>query len=293
MSVLYLNGQFHEHHEAALDPLDRGVLLGDGIFETIRFEEGQLLFHVAHFARLGRNARIVEIPWNAPPEELLDICQQVIDANGLRRGRLRITLTRGETGASPEIGAASGAPTIIVHANPINQEALDAQRARGWSLGLAPFPLNHRSPLAVVKSTSYQANLLARHHARRDGHDEAILLNTDGLLAEGAMSNLFAVRDGRVLTPPIEDGALPGILRLKLGILCARVGIGWAEESLALDDLRGADEAFCSNVIMEVMPVVRIGDRPVGSGKPGPIAARLQREHRNDVEQFLATLRKG
>ena len=293
MGTLYLNGQFADDHDASLDPLDRGVLLGDGIFETIRFEEGQLLFHVAHFARLGRNARLVEIPWNMTPEEILAICQQVIDANRIKAGRLRITVTRGELGASPEVGAASGAPTVIVHVASVNQEALELQRQRGWSALVAPFPVNHRSPIAAVKSTSYQANLLARHRARREGHDEAVLLNTDGLLAEGAMTNLFVVKEGRVLTPPVEDGALPGILRLKLGILCARVGIGWAEESLALEQLLGADEAFMTNVVCEVMPLVRVGSNLIGAGQPGPIAARLQAEHRRDVAQFLAAMRRG
>jgi len=293
MGTIYLNGRFADDHDASLDPLDRGVLLGDGIFETIRFEEGQLLFHVAHFARLGRNARIVEIPWNMAPEELLAICQQVIDANRLAMGRLRITVTRGELGTSPEVGAASGAPTVIVSVAPVNAESLALQRQRGWTGMVAPFPVNHRSPLAAVKSTSYQANLMARHRARREGHDEAILLNTDGLLAEGAMTNLFVVKEGRVLTPPIEDGALPGILRLKLGILCARVGIGWAEESLALEQLLGADEAFMTNVVCEVMPLVRVGDAPIGNGQPGSITTRLQSEHRRDVTQFLATMRRG
>jgi branched-chain amino acid aminotransferase len=293
MSVVYLNGQFVEHLDAALDPLDRGFLLGDGIFETVRFEESHLLFHVAHFARLGRNARIVQIPWNMPPEELLAVCQQVIDANDLRAGRLRITLTRGECGPSPEIGAAPGPPTLFIQAIQINQAALDAQRSRGLSATVAPFPVNHRSPLAVVKSTSYQANLLARHHARQTGHDEALLLNTDGLLAEGAMSNLFIVKNGIVLTPPIDDGALPGILRLKLGIICAQNGIGYREESLTLEQVRAADEAFMTSAIAEIMPLVRLDDQPIGTGSPGPVMRRLFEAHRAQVIQFLALMRRG
>jgi branched-subunit amino acid aminotransferase/4-amino-4-deoxychorismate lyase len=291
--VLYLNGRFCDHQDASLDPLDRGVLLGDGIFETIRFEEGQLLFHVAHFARLGRNARLLELPWNMPSEELLEICQQVVDANGLREGRLRITLTRGESGGNPEISSARGAPTLIVSAGAINQTLLAEQRARGWSASIATFPLNHRSPLAEVKSTSYQEHLLARHLARRDGHDEALMLNTDGVLAEGAMTNIFVIKAGAIRTPPVEDGALPGIMRLKLGILCARLGINYSEETLVLDDVRQADEVVLTNVAIEVMPLVRLGNQPIGSGEPGPIGERLYREHRRDVDQFLATMRRG
>jgi branched-subunit amino acid aminotransferase/4-amino-4-deoxychorismate lyase len=293
LPVLYLNGRFVDQQDAAIDPLDRGLLLGDGLFETIRCEEGQLLFHVAHFARLGRNARLLEIPWSMPPEELLEICQQILDANRLPTARLRITLTRGETGGSPDIGTARSAPTLLITAFPFEPRTADEQRQRGWTADLAGFPLNHRSPLSLVKSTSYQEHVLARHFARRNGYDEAIMLNSDGLLAEGAMTNLFLVREGEVVTPPVEDGALPGIMRLKLGILCARLGLTYREESLTVEDLRAAEEAFLSSVMQEVMPLIRLGDKILGSGGPGPIAQQLQAEHRRDVSAFLHSMRRG
>lgn len=293
MTILYLNGKFVEHQDAALDPLDRGVLLGDGVFETIRCEEGQLLFHSAHFARLGRNARIMEIPWNMHSEELLQVCQQCLDANGLEAGRLRITVTRGELGSSPEINVGATAPTVIVSAHHTNQTVIEESRARGWSARVVHFPLNHRSPLAEVKSTSYQERLLARMVAKRDGFDEGIMLNTDGLVAEGAMTNLFIVRDGGVVTPPVEDGALPGIMRLRLGMICGRMGMTYAEESLTTEDFLTAEEAFLTNAIIEVMPLVRMNEHRIGEGEPGRIVRRLQAENRADVEAFLAGLRKG
>lgn len=288
MPVVYLNGKFCEQLDAALDPLDRGVMLGDGVFETIRCERGQLLFHVAHFARLGRSARLLEIPWNTSSEELLQIAHQVLDANNLRDGRVRVTLTRGEMGPSPEIRSSNTAPTLIIHAAPVDQEAIDAARERGWSARLCGFPINHRSPLAEVKSTSYQEHLLARLHARREGYDESILLNTDGFLAEGAMSNLFIVKNGEVFTPPVRDGALPGIVRLKISIICARLSIAYVEESLSLKELETADEAFMTSSLIEVMPLVTLGEKRIGNGKPGPMTERLYKAHRGDVEQFLS-----
>ncbi len=293
MPILYLNGKFVEHLDASLDPLDRGVLLGDGLFETIRCEEGQLVYHVAHFSRLARSARVVEIPWNMPPEQLVEICHQVLDANNHGRARLRITLTRGELAGSPEIGGHQSAPTLIVHAQGIDQDALDAARRRGWSARVVSFPLNHRSPLSEVKSTSYQERVLARHVARRDGMDEGLMLNTDGLLAEGAMSNLFIVRGGTVYTPPVCDGALPGIVRLKVGLICARLGIGYEEVSLTLENLHAADEAFMTNAIIEVMPLASEGGRPIGSGNPGPLTERLFAELRRDVDEYLSARRRG
>lgn len=293
MSIVYLNGRFHDHIDAALDPLDRGMVLGDGLFETIRCEAGQLIFHAAHFARLARGARLLEIPWNMNSEELLSLCQQCLDANRLATARLRITVTRGELGNSPEIASASSAPTLLIHAQPFQQRIIDDQRERGWAGAVANFPVNHRSPLSEVKSTSYQEHLLARHFARRAGADEAIMLNCDGLLAEGAMSNIFIVKNGTVFTPQVEDGALPGIVRLKIGLICARIGVEYAEESLALEQLLEADEAFMTNSLVEVMPLVRVGERPLGNGSPGSVSRRLHIEHRRDVEQFLSALRGG
>lgn len=293
MPIIYFNGKFLEQADAALDPLDRGVTLGDGLFETIRCEEGQLFFHVAHLARLARGARLLEIPWNLTSEEFLAICHQVLDANSLKTARLRVTLTRGEPSNSPEIGAPQTAPTLIINAQAVDQSALDAARDRGWTAHLVDFPRNHRSPLAQIKTTSYQECLLARQQARRKGADEGILLNTDGHLAEGAMSNIFVVRGENVYTPPVADGALPGIVRLKVGLICARHGINHEEKSLTNDDLRTANEVFMTNSIIEIMPVVRLGDEVIGSGKPGGMTRNIHKYHRQDVEEYLGMMRTG
>lgn len=293
MPIIYLNGKFVEQSEAALDPLDRGVLLGDGLFETIRCEEGQLFYYLAHLARLTRSARILEIPWTLTNEEFLQICHQVLDANHLGTARLRVTLTRGEMANSPDAGSVQTAPTLILHAVGVDQEGIEADRARGWTLHQVGFPINHRSPLAQIKSTSYLEHLLARREARRNGADEGILLNSHGNVAEGAMTNLFLFQDGRLMTPPVEDGALPGIMRLKIGMISARIGIEHVEQSLSVEEFRRAGEVFATNALVEVMPVVRLGGHVVGAGEPGPIAARYQAEHRRDVEDFLRIMREG
>lgn len=293
MPIIYLSGQFVEHQEAALDPLDRGMLLGDGIFETIRCEEGQLLFHVAHFARLMRSARITHLPFNMPNEDLLEICQQILDANSLTYARLRITVTRGESGGGPDFTSGKTAPTLLVHAVDFDAARFDTMRKKGISAEVIDFPLNHRSPLAQVKTTSYQERLLARHRATSSGADEGIFLNTDGILAEGAFSNVFLVKDGVVKTPPVADGALPGIVRLKTGLLCPRLELDYKEESLTLDDLLSADEAFMTNSLMEIMPLTEVNSQLVGNGDPGETTLRLFGEHRKDVESFLESMRTG
>ncbi len=293
MPVIYLNGQFHEHIDAALDPLDRGVLLGDGLFETLRCEKGQLLFHEEHFARLAKGARQIEIPFNLQSEDLLQICQQVIDANRYRGARLRVTVTRGELHGSLDIAESPTAPTVLVHARTIDLDAIDDKRRDGWKAMMMHFPINHLSPLAQVKSTSYQERVLARHWAKRQNFDEAVFLNTDGLLAEGAMSNLFIVDAGHVKTPPVEDGALPGIIRRRIIELCGRLEIPFEEESLTVEDLREADEAFFTSSLIEVMPLVKLDKSYIGEGEPGLITRRLFDAHRRDVASYVSAIRGG
>jgi branched-chain amino acid aminotransferase len=134
-----------------------------------------------------------------------------------------------------------------------------------------------------VKSLNCLDNLLAREEARRSGAGEALLLNTRGFIAEGAASNVFLVRDGTLLTPGVEAGALPGITRQAVLELAGEDGIAVEEADVALPDLFGAGEAFLTNSVMEVMPLVSVDGRPVGTGRPGPLTERLARRYRDLV----------
>jgi branched-subunit amino acid aminotransferase/4-amino-4-deoxychorismate lyase len=134
---------------------------------------------------------------------------------------------------------------------------------------------NETSPLSAVKSLNCLDNLLAREDARRRGADEAILLNTRGLVAEGSASNLFLVEGGRLLTPSIESGALPGITRQAALELASAAGLEAAESGVEMQALWDAPEVFLTNSVMEVMPLTMLDGRPVGSGEPGPVTERL------------------
>jgi branched-chain amino acid aminotransferase len=139
---------------------------------------------------------------------------------------------------------------------------------------------NEGSPLSRVKSLSYLNHVLARIEAREAGADEALLLNGRGDLAESASSNLFAVRAGTLVTPPVESGCLPGTARAVVLETAPRLGLTVALSPLSLPELLDADEAFLTNSLMEVMPLARVGDRPIGSGRPGPVTARLAAAYR-------------
>jgi len=134
---------------------------------------------------------------------------------------------------------------------------------------------NEGSPLSRVKSLSYLNHVRARIAAREAGADEALLLNGRGEVAESASSNLFAVRDGTLVTPPVESGCLPGTARAVVLESAPRLGLPVSLSPLSLPELLDADEVFLTNSLMEVMPLARVGDRPIGSGRPGPLTARL------------------
>ncbi|NJL72536.1 MAG: aminotransferase class IV [Candidatus Competibacteraceae bacterium] len=183
----------------------------------MRVEQGQVLGWPEHFGRLALGARTLEIPFNLSADELLVWCHQVLDANQMEEARMRITLTRGPIRNHPA-QPLEGEPTILLTATALDSKITE-MRSRGWNVMLAPHPKNHRSPVARIKSTSYVESLLARRAAQRKGFDEALILNVDGAVAEGSVSNLFLFdppqrAGGRWMlsTPRLEDGALAGTM---------------------------------------------------------------------------------
>lgn len=285
MNVICLNGEFIDLEDAHISPTDAGFLHGHGVFETLRVEEGIALHATDHFARLARGARVLEIPFQVAPDELLALCQQVLDVNALEDARLRITLTAGPLRGHP-IASREGEPTLAITATALDSRIDDA-RTQGWRAVIVPIPRNHHSPLATIKSTNYLDSILARRIARQSGYDEAILLNTDGLIAEGSMTNLFLIREQRLLTPPVTDGALPGIQRGRLPALAAQCNLQFSEETLCADDLIAADEAFLTNAILQIVPLCAIGQHAIGDGHPGPHTKALYATHRATIARLL------
>lgn len=259
-----LNGELHSAGTPALPPDDRGLALGDGAFETIAVRGGRPLRLPAHLDRLAEALAILAIAPAPAREATAAAVTAVIDANALAEGVVRLMVTRGAAprGLAPPpecrpnvvatagAGLPSGAP---VH-------AVVATRVRR----------NEHSPLSGVKSLSYADNVLARMEAAAAGADDAVLLNTAGRVAEATAANVFAVRRGRVLTPPLADGCLPGVARRVL--LAALPAV---EHPLTPDDLRTAEEVFLT-ASTGARPVLSLDGHPIAAGRPGGVAARAQ-----------------
>ncbi|MCH8160933.1 MAG: cytochrome P450 [Chloroflexi bacterium] len=199
-------------------------------------------------------------------ERLPEIAKELTERCGLSDARVRLTLTAG-----PE----DGQPVLLLQAWPATDYPPEMY-THGVTAMIASVRRNETSPLTRIKSLSNLDNLLAKREALQAGADEALLLNTQGSLAEASIANLFIVLDGHIRTPPIADGVLPGVTRNAVLELAEAAEIAAREATLTVDDLRRADEAFLTNAIAGVLPLVAVDGRNVGSGEPGELTGRLR-----------------
>jgi branched-chain amino acid aminotransferase group I len=270
MEWVFLNGRFVERREAAVPALDRGLLYGYGLFETMRSYGGRVFRLEGHYRRLSEGAAVLDLPPALTLDELRATVDALLESNGLADAYLRLTIS---AGPAPDDGGAS--PSVLLVARPLSGYPPDLYQ-RGMAAVTSATRRNEASPLSRVKSLNYLDNLLAREEARRKGADEAILLNTRGFAAEGSASNVFLVSDGRLLTPGLDSGVLPGITRAAVLELAQEAGIACAEGEVEATTLAGAAEAFLTNSIMGVMPLTRLDGRAVGGGGPGPTTRAIR-----------------
>ncbi len=277
-----INGRLFDEREALVSAFDRGFLYGDGLFESMRAVNGTVFRLERHLRRLVRSASHIGLELERGETDLAAAVREVLRANGLDNARIRVTVTRGP-GRPGDYVHAAGPPTVVVAALPfagLPREAHDD----GVEVSIAR---RRQVPPAVldpaIKSTSRLSSVLARREASERGAFEALLLDERGHLTEGTASNAFVVAGGRLLTPASGDACLPGVTREAVIDLARGAGIDVREERLPVSLLGRAEEIFLTNTSWEVLPVARVDGRPVGSGRPGPMAADLLRLYRDLV----------
>jgi branched-chain amino acid aminotransferase len=263
---LWLNGELVEDADACIGPRDRGFLLGDGVFETLRTYTGRPFALRKHLERLITGAGVLGIPL-PPTEKLEEGTRSLLEASELPDARLRITVTGGA--GPPGLARGEGPATVLITASSV----------RRWSESssaiVCPWAHDERSPLAGVKTTSRADSVLALVHARSRGAEEGLFLNGRGELCEATTANVFVVRDGRVETPPISSGCLAGITREHVLRLCGELEIEAGECDIPANALGDADELFLTSSTREVQPLVRVDGKPVAEGTAGPVTRRL------------------
>ncbi|HVE91595.1 MAG TPA: aminotransferase class IV [Actinomycetota bacterium] len=273
MATVWLNGKLLDESDAWIPALDRGVLWGYGLFETLRAYSARLWAFNEHHARMQRGAESLDIP--IPTADVVaQAMQQVIEANNLADCGVRVTVTRG-TGPVDPNGEVAESGSTLVTAWPIG----DYSRLYEDGAALITLPGWCRS-MPDVKSTSYAVSVAGRTAASRAGADDAVFVDSGGRVLEATASNLMAIRDGCLVTPPLDSGVLPGVTRQALLDVAQAEGLRTREEDLIIGSLQSSEEVILTSTLREVYPVSAIDGTPL---RRGPMAERLRRSLREEI----------
>jgi len=277
-----IDGQVVDGGEARVSVFDRGFLYGDSVFEVFRTYGGVPFAQREHLERLQRSADRLMIPMPVSLEALSSEVRAALAAAGAGEWYVRVVITRG-TGPLTYDPSTATAPLRVVIVAPVSvPPAEHYERGVGVSLLHASRPTDD-DRAAGAKASNYLANLLAVYEAKQKGAQEALMFGRHGQILEGASSNIFIVKDGTVRTPEPQTGVLVGITRATVLAAAVAEGIEVEEAEVRPEDLYGADEAFITSSIREVMPVVSADGRAIGSGVPGPVTKQLHQRYLHSV----------
>jgi branched-chain amino acid aminotransferase len=289
-ATVNVNGRVFDQEHAVISVFDHGFLYGEGIYETLRTYNGQPFLFDRHMRRLRKSAAMLALDVPLSDADIDARFRETIRAAGLadaagREAYIRILVTRGigELTYDPK---ATPVPSIVVIVKQHVDPAADVFE-RGVRVSLVPIMRNHPGSVnPMIKSNNLLNNALAMQDAFRRGGFEGVMRNYRGELAECTQSNIFVVRGGEALTPPIDAGLLPGITREFLFEVGRERGIPVREAVLRDDDLLNADESFLTSTTREVVPIVEVDDRTIGSGRPGPITRALLDGYRQRADSM-------
>lgn len=282
--IVYVNGAFVAKEDAKISVFDHGFIYGDGAFEGLQVVEGRIFMLKEHLARLGNSVRYLGFELPMPIEELSRLVCETARRNKIRNGYIRPIITRGAGPLGIRNMEQLGPPSVVIMGQ---FESIEARRKK-WNQGITAQVVSvRRMPPASIdsraKTCNYINNILAYLEARAAGAETALMLDSEGYVAEAYSSNIFVVKGGKVATPALGH-ILGGITRGLLIECCGTLGIPIAETRLTTYDLTVADEVFECGTMAEVRPLVQINGRKIGDGEPGPVAARLHGELRRIME---------
>ncbi len=272
---VYINGQLFPQEEATISVFDHGLLYGDGVFEGLRAYGGKIFRLEQHVRRLYESAKAICLEIPLSETEMCQAHNETIAANDIQDGYIRSIVTRGAGTLGLDPNRCSN-PQVIIIADAITLYP-DELYEKGLEIITASTIRNHPAALSPrIKSLNYLNNILAKMEGLQAGCIEALMLNHKGEIAECTGDNIFLVRDGVLMTPPMDAGILGGVTRDAVVELAAEAGIEVQKVTLTRHDLFIADECFLTGTAAEVIPVVKVDDRTIGSGKPGPVTLDLK-----------------
>ena len=279
---IYLDGNFVDAADAKVSVFDHGLLYGDGVFEGIRLYDGNIFRLEEHLERLEYSAKAILLPIPLNRAELSKATCETCRINGLKDAYIRLVVTRGvgDLGLAPWL---CPKPSLFIIASGIS---LYPQEHYDNGLAIVTVPTRRIGPAALpatVKSLNYLNNIMAKIEARQFGALEAIMLNEQGYVAECTADNVFIVHRGELITPSASQGALKGITRGAILDIAREISIPLRETDLTRYDIWCADECFLTGTGAEVIPVVKLDGRVIGSGKPGALTQRILASFRQRV----------
>jgi branched-chain amino acid aminotransferase len=274
-ATVNVNGRITPERDAVISVFDHGFLYGEGIYETMRTYDGRPFLYGRHMRRMRRSAGLIDLPLPFTDEELAGRIRDTQAASGLSgEVYIRILVTRGigELTYDPK---ATPTPTLVIIVKPHVDPPPEVYE-KGVRVVLVDVVRNHPASVnPMIKSNNLMNSALAMQEALRQHAFEGVMRNYRGDLTECTTANLFIVKGGAALTPPLDAGLLPGITREFVFDVGTDVGVDVREQALRDTDLFGADEAFLTSTTRELVPIVTVGDRRIGNGHPGPVTWKL------------------
>jgi branched-chain amino acid aminotransferase len=271
---VYISGTLYDKEQAKISVYDHGLLYGDGVFEGIRSYGGKVFRLEEHLERLWESAKAIALEIPISREALAQAVRDTLAANQLTDGYIRLVVTRGAGTLGLDPNRTSN-PQVIIITDLIALYPREFYE-QGMEIVTVSTIRNHPAALSPrIKSLNYLNNIMAKIEGLKAGCVEALMLNHNGHVAECTGDNVFLVRAGQLLTPPVDAGILEGITRQAVIELAAVAGIAVREIPLTRHDVFIADECFLTGTAAEVIPVVKVDGRTIGSGKPGPITRDL------------------
>lgn len=277
---VFLNDRLVDVDKACISVTDSGFLYGAGLFETMRSRNGVVFALRDHLDRLFYSAASLSIAASFDRGYVIDAIYQVLSANKLTDARLRLTLSNGPMTEPPQ----QRKGTLLITGTPLRVYPAEYYQ-KGVLVVLCPYRQNLNEPTFGHKTTSYLSRMIALNLAHQKRAAEALWFTVDNRLAEGCISNVFLVKDSVLYTPPIRTPVLAGVARKTVCQIAVAESVDLVEKDLLIDDVLGADEIFLTNVIMQVMPVVKVEKHTVGDGGVGPVARRLKEKFDALVER--------
>ena len=281
--VVYIDGAYYPKSQAKISVFDHGLLYGDGVFEGIREYNGVVFKLKEHIDRLYRSAHVITLKIPLTKEEMTQAVVETLRKNKLKDSYIRLVVTRGvgDLGLDPR---KCPKPSVIIITDTISLHASGAKENGITTM----FSWVRRNPVDAtsheIKSLNYLNSVLAKIEANANGVDEAICLESNGYIAEGVGENVFIVKNGELLTPPLSTGALAGITAEVVTHLAAKLSIKLTVTNLTPFMLFTAEEAFFTGTAMEIVPIREVNKRQIGTGKPGPISKKLMAEFQKVIE---------